>query len=46
MDEDSRNFDVQNVTPGAGPEGVASMGPKSILYQHSYVADQIKCNEE
>ena len=38
-----RNFDV---TLGAGPGGMASKGPKSILYKHSHVAYQIEGYEE
>ena len=34
------------MTPGAGPEGVASKGPKFILYKHSHVAYQIEGYKE
>ena len=31
---------------GQGQVGVATMGPKSILYKHSHVVYQIEGNEE
>ena len=46
MDEDWRNILNFDVTPGAGPGGVAPKGPKSILYKRSHVAYQLDGNEE
>ena len=47
MDEDWRNtFGILMSPLESEPEGVASKGPKSILYKHSDVAYPIEGNEE
>ena len=47
MDEDWRYTSEFLCNPwGQGQRGVASKGPKSILYKHSHVAYQIEGNEE
>ena len=47
VDEGWKNtFGILMYPLGAGPGGVAPIGPKSILYKHSHDAYQIKGNEE
>ena len=47
MDENLKNTFGISIQPlGAGPGGVATKGPKSILYKHSNVLYQTKGDEE